>query len=92
MREYILNIVLRNVKRMLKHRIVSLAAYKRFKLNGETIANSPLIKFREQQKRLNKALEPEYLRFDSAIESGNLERVEAFPLNNKIVEMARSTK
>ena len=36
-------------------------------------------------------IDPEYLRFDSVIESGNLDRVEAFPINHNMVDMARST-
>lgn len=92
MREYILNVTLRNVKRMLKHGLMTPAAYERFKLTDVTIPDSPLAKFRSRQKRLNKVLEPEYLQFDSVIESGNLERVEAFPLNHKLVEMARASR
>ena len=31
-------------------------------------------------------LDPEYLKFDSTIESGNLERVEAYPINHRMIE------
>ena len=51
---------------------------------------SPLIRFKVRQQKLDRMLDKEYLRFDSAIESGNLERVEAFPLNHKTVEMCRA--
>ena len=40
-----------------------------------------------QMKKDNRLLNPEYLKFDSTIESGNLERVDAFQVNNRIVEM-----
>lgn len=33
----------------------------------------------------------EYLMFDSTIESGNLERVDAYPINHKIVDVQRAS-
>ena len=40
-----------------------------------------LSKYLKLKRKEEKLLEEDYLRFDSMIESGNIERVEAYPLN-----------
>ena len=90
---------------MRKHNLISEEAFKKFKIPEDPQSDpksgpqeaespglvSPLKHFKERTKRLNRVLDPEYLRFDSTIESGNLERVEAFPLNHKNVEICRAS-
>lgn len=96
MREYILHVILHNIERMRKYKLVSEAAYSKFRLlqdatnNKQSLEDGPVTAFRKRLKRLNARNDPEYLRFDSAIESGNLERVEAFPINHSLFEKARA--
>ena len=96
MREYMLEITLKNIKRMRKHKLMSEESYQKFGINPDELPQqeidmeSPLIRFKVRKQKLDRMLDKEYLRFDSAIESGNLDRVEAFPLNHKTVEMCRA--
>ena len=92
MREYNLHVILHNIERMKKYKLITEAAYDKFRLPKSTNAsvhNLPSA-FKQKRKELNKKLDPEYLRFDSMIESGNLERAEAFPINHSQFEMARA--
>ena len=81
MREYMLELILRNVERMRKHRLLSHAAYLKFKVNDQlrrVSSQTDLVftAYRNHLKSLDQKLNPNYLRFNSAFESGNLERVE----------------
>ena len=97
MREYMLYVILKNVRRMRKHKLITESIYNKFKLledqieppkNGSEGFKNYLIWL----KKSNRFLDQEYLRFDSAIESGNLERVEAYPINHRDVDMQRARK
>ena len=46
--------------------------------------------FMRELRKNNRLIDEEYLRFDSTIESGNLERVDAYPINHKIVDVQRA--
>ena len=43
-------------------------------------------------KKDNSLLDPEYLKFNSSFECGNLDRVEAFPINHKMINSLRAAK
>ena len=43
-------------------------------------------------KKDNNLLDPEYLKFNSSFESGNLDRVEAFPINHNMISSLRAAK
>ena len=84
MREYMLHIILRNVRYMRKHKLITEDTFERFKLldslDPPEHQSEELTEYLLQLKRTNKTLEPELLRFDSNLESGNLDRAEAQPL------------
>ena len=47
--------------------------------------------FLKQKARNHRLQDEEYLQFDSTIESGNLERVDAYPINHRIVDVQRGS-
>ena len=75
---------------MHKYKIISEAVYKKFRMQVPYKAipkqSNELREYLSQMKRDHRLLDPEYLKFDSAIESGNLERVEAFPINHRMID------
>ena len=81
MREYMLHVILRNIRYMRKHKLISEDTFERFKLldslEPPEHQSEELTKFLSQLKKINRTLEPELLRFDSTLESGNLDRAEA---------------
>ena len=65
---------------MLKHKLISERVFSKF---GKIVSQAPaaqseeLSKYLSRLKKSHKTLDPEFLRFDSNLESGNLDRVEA---------------
>ena len=85
MREYMLHVILKHVRYMLKHKLISKSTYKKFhllpSLEPPKLQSNELRQFLSQHKRDMRTLDPELLKFDSTIESGNLERAEAQPIS-----------
>ena len=81
MREYMLHVILRNIRYMRKHKLITEDTFERFKLleslEPPEHQSEELTEYLSQIKRTNRTLEPELLRFDSTLESGNLDRAEA---------------
>ena len=112
MRDQMLYTILKSIRRMLKHKLISQSVYDKFKLSigqpsktDESPADdqkdaqpkiecqsAELKSFISQTKRNNKLLNPEYLRFDSLMESGNLDRVEAYPINQSLQFQMKASK
>lgn len=51
----------------------------------------PLKDFLRELKKNTRLLDEEHLHFDSTIESGNLERVDAMPIHHQIVDLQRAS-
>ena len=91
-----LHVILRNIRYMRKHKLISEDTFERFQLldslEPPEHQSEKLTEFLDQVKRTNRTLEPELLRFDSTIESGNLDRAEAQPLSSTYLEQQRAAK
>ena len=92
MREYMLHVIIQNIRRMHKHKTISNSTFNKFRLMNDTKVSpenqsKDLKSFLSQVKRNHRTQDPELLQFDSTIESGNLERVEAQPISQKYVDM-----
>ena len=90
MREYMLLVIRQNIKRMLEWKTISKDIYEKFKLFDDMEKpenqSEELTKWMKEDEKSKRLQDPEYLIFDSMIESGNLERVEAFLINHRIVD------
>ena len=83
MREYMLYVIQKEIVRMWKTSLITPYVYEQF-MASAVPTNSNLskefMKYLAQKKKQAKISDENYLRFDSLIESGNLDRVEAYPL------------
>ena len=88
-----LNMVIKNVRRMKKHYLISETTFNKFQLQDKFTNPHQSEELTEYVKALKKANivigAKEYLSFNSHIEGGNLERAEAYPLNFKLVMRQR---
>ena len=88
MRECMLLNMHKQLKRMSRYHLASqtvidkqLKYVRKSKQEIESLISPELQNYMKRKKKEERLLEDEYLRFDSMIESGNVERVEAYPIN-----------
>lgn len=95
MRQYILHVISKQLRRMSKNKLVSQSVLEKFKnalsvnIKDKLPYSEDFQKYFLSQKRREKLLNKDQLRFSSFLESGNLDRVEAFPMAraNMLLEM-----
>ena len=82
-----------NVRRMLRDKLITYSTFNQFRLPEIEMTHTPeLSNYLDRLKRRHIKQDPELLKFDSNLEGGNLDRVEAQSLSLKYVEMCRSRK
>ena len=88
MREYMLYLVDKSIERMKQNSLISEYVYHQFRRSRKPPRHlsQQLLGYIAQKEKDWKLQDEEYLQFDSSIESGNLERVEAYPLYKNYVE------